>query len=291
MKHCILIIAHNNFKQLQLLLSVLDDNRFDIYIHLDKKVKLIPKLTCVNSQLHILSNRIDVRWGDFSQVQAEMELFQTAFNNGPYQIYHLISGVDFPVHSIDYIHRFIVNHPNKEFVGFSNDPKIQYENRILKYHLFTKYYKVSNFIGSRILFHIRNYMERIINFFIKRNVDFELKKGANWVSITNEFCEYLLSKKDFIHKYFNHSYCVDEIYKQTLLWNSPFKNRLFCSTDEMEGCMRLIDWNRGLPYIWGENPNKDMEQVKNSSRLFVRKIDLNKYPEFVRVLCKYLKNE
>ena len=38
-KHAYLIIAHNNWKQLSLLLSVLDDERNDIYIHIDKKSK------------------------------------------------------------------------------------------------------------------------------------------------------------------------------------------------------------------------------------------------------------
>ena len=37
-KHAYLIIAHNNWKQLSLLLSVLDDERNDIYIHIDNTV-------------------------------------------------------------------------------------------------------------------------------------------------------------------------------------------------------------------------------------------------------------
>ena len=41
-KHAYLIIAHNNWKQLSLLLSVLDDERNDIYIHIDKKSKNVP---------------------------------------------------------------------------------------------------------------------------------------------------------------------------------------------------------------------------------------------------------
>ena len=44
MKHAFLIIAHNKFNQLQLLLNLLDDERNDIYVHIDKKVKDLPHL-------------------------------------------------------------------------------------------------------------------------------------------------------------------------------------------------------------------------------------------------------
>ena len=38
-KHAYLIMAHNNFGILEKLLMLLDDQRNDIYIHIDKKVK------------------------------------------------------------------------------------------------------------------------------------------------------------------------------------------------------------------------------------------------------------
>lgn len=38
-KHAYLIIAHNEFELLKLLVSQIDDVRNDIYIHIDKKVR------------------------------------------------------------------------------------------------------------------------------------------------------------------------------------------------------------------------------------------------------------
>lgn len=38
-KHAYLIIAHNDFDILEKLLVLLDDDRNDIFIHIDKKVK------------------------------------------------------------------------------------------------------------------------------------------------------------------------------------------------------------------------------------------------------------
>lgn len=43
-KHAYLIIAHNEFDLLQKLISVLDDERNDIFIHIDKKVHFIERI-------------------------------------------------------------------------------------------------------------------------------------------------------------------------------------------------------------------------------------------------------
>ena len=37
MKHAFLIIAHNEYPILEVLLSMLDDERNDIYLHIDKR--------------------------------------------------------------------------------------------------------------------------------------------------------------------------------------------------------------------------------------------------------------
>ena len=63
MKHAWLIIAHNEFKILETLISLLEDPAFDIFIHIDKKVKGIPSFLVPQDRLHIVEPRIDVRWG------------------------------------------------------------------------------------------------------------------------------------------------------------------------------------------------------------------------------------
>lgn len=63
--------------------------------------------------------------GGISQVVAEMTLFRTAFDNGPYSFYHLLSGTDLPIKSQDYIHKFMDKYPNTEFVGFAKKMILQ----------------------------------------------------------------------------------------------------------------------------------------------------------------------
>ena len=73
MKHAFLILAHNEFELLRLLVARLDDSRNDIFIHFDKKVAVLPEIKVKEAGLTILEDRKDVRWGGFSMVEAEYE--------------------------------------------------------------------------------------------------------------------------------------------------------------------------------------------------------------------------
>ena len=60
-KHAYLIMAHNEFEILKILLHLLDDERNDIYLHIDSKAGIISEaefLQCVKmSNLIILKNQ------------------------------------------------------------------------------------------------------------------------------------------------------------------------------------------------------------------------------------------
>ena len=147
MKHAYLIIAHNEPEILKRLLNLLDDQRNDIYLHVDKKSEALYNLFKVHSlrlsRLYVLEDRVNIKWGDVSQIKAELLLFEKAVRNERYAYLHLISGVDFPIKTQDYIHEFFNSNIGYEFVGFvSNTNKI--EERATKVHLFTRYLKVSN---------------------------------------------------------------------------------------------------------------------------------------------------
>ena len=47
--------------------------------------------------------------------------------------------------------------------------------------------------------------------------------------------------------------CADEIFIQTILWNSPFRERMHCTNNANTGSMREIDWEHGSPYIWQDH--------------------------------------
>ena len=101
MKHAFLIIAHNEYPILEVLLSMLDDERNDIYLHIDKRaVGLYQKIKgfkIKKAGFYLIEKNMKVYWGDISLVKVEYLLFETALKNGPYAYYHLLSGADLPI--------------------------------------------------------------------------------------------------------------------------------------------------------------------------------------------------
>ena len=89
-KHAYLIMAHNNFSQLQTLISLLDDPMNDIYLHVDKKATTFcaDRIKANHSNL-ILIDRIRVNWGGHSQIKCELNLLKASAKN-QYMYYHLL---------------------------------------------------------------------------------------------------------------------------------------------------------------------------------------------------------
>lgn len=275
-KHAYLIIAHNEPEVLRTLLAMLDDVRNDIFVHIDRRARSVyesvkdykPK----HSTLVFLEHPIAVYWGDISQVQVEYMLFERAFSQGPYAYYHLLSGVDLPIKSQDYIHAFFQKNQGKEFVGFWTDAahRRDLKRKVYRYYLFTRYFKGGNALVHSVCALSRNLflaLQKATRY--KRNQGgLIFQKGFQWVSITQGFCAYLLSQKENVFHTFRYTLCPDEIFIQTVLWNSPFREHIYNKENALIGSMRYIDWERGNPYVWQE---KDTDELLSSLYLFARK--------------------
>lgn len=270
MKHAYLILAHNEFAVLKYLLQSIDDERNDIYIHFDRKLTVFPHYTTQRAGLYILQNRIDVRWGDYSMIEAEFALFETAYQHGGYGYYHLLSGVDLPIKSQDYIHTFFEANAGKEFIGYYQGNAAQEIDRKMKrWHLFPGDFKNDKGIYSVWRRIFRASFIRVQQLFsIYRNKHILFKKGTQWVSLTTDFVCYLLQQRGKIHRIYSHTFCADEIFVQTICWHSPFRTRLYDTTDEGRGCMRMIGWKDNKIRDWEE---KDFDDLMQSDALFARK--------------------
>ena len=258
----------------------LDDNRNDIYIHIDKKADFDGKGLCAHySKLVILAERMDVRWGDYSMVEAELLLFETAASYANYAYYHLLSGVDLPIKPQNYIHGYCDKHQGTEFVGFAQNVTLQELRwRTQNYFLFSKDFQSKSLWkrGLRALFVLLQRMAGC------RRIRCEVKKGAQWCSVTHEFVQYLLSRKEYIRKYFKGTYCPDELVIQTLCWNSSFREKVCNASDEFEGCKRYIKWKDGelLPVT-----ASDIDEMLDSDKWFARKFSSENY-SVISVLTK-----
>lgn len=283
MKQAFLIIAHTDYYVLRTLISILDNTDCDIYLLVDKKSPICKDLHTIHTNLYFI-RRIDIRWGHISQVKAEMRLFEAALKNGPYLYYHLLSGVDLPIKPIEQILSFFEQNQGKEFVGFVPDGTWE-ETKVTKFHFLIKYYKMSGQMGKQVA-RLRYHTEKLVNRYIKRT-EYQFKKGTNWVSITNDFCRFLVGKKHWIFRRFRYTFCADESFLQTVLWNSPYKENIFSLKNEFVASQREIVWEQGgsHPHIWGSSPN-DIAYLRKSAKMFARKF-CSKYPQIIQEVASW----
>lgn len=292
-KHAYLIIAHSQFTILNYLLRALDDERNDIYIHIDKKAE-VPTICEIKTNVFFLKDRLDVRWGDYSQIEVELKLFEAAYNaqkklGVEYSYYHLLSGQDLPLKNQDYIHSFFEENVGKEFLGyFQGDLTQELKRKMCIYHLFPKYFSKES--GNILIRIVRSFFSRFQLMFSDgvRNQDLPKVRGTNWCSITNEFVQYLLSKKDEIRRRFRYTFCADEIYKHIICFNSPFRDNLYDSTNEAKGCQRYCNWvitddDSYLPSL----TINDKDKIEETTVLFARKFD-EEHLDIVEYVINYL---
>ncbi|MCQ2174637.1 MAG: beta-1,6-N-acetylglucosaminyltransferase [Bacteroidales bacterium] len=276
-RHAYLILAHDRPGQLKTLLRTLDDSRNDIFVHIDAKAAFSPDIfegVCKRASLSFTSPRIKARWGGFSLAEVELALLQAA-TASHHQYYHLLSGMDLPIKSQDFIHNFFDSNDGKEFINFWVIGK---RNR-------TRFNRWSPFPegGSDFLLNFINNVAKAIQVAlgIRINRGIEFKYGSQWFSITDDMARYVLSRKDWIYKTFRHTTTCDEVFIPTLVWESPFRENVYDKTEYSGNStlsntanLRLIDWSRGTssrhPWVF---VSEDFELLASAPHLWARKFD------------------
>lgn len=196
-------------------------------------------------------------------------------------------GVDLPLKPINEIYDFFDSN-KKEFVHFQN--KELPENKIpwvKYYYLFPRRIKKNRFLnfvftkGNQLLIKLQKLLG--VN---RIKEDEKFATGANWFSITNNLVEYVLENKEKVFKRYKGTRSCDEIFLQSLIIQSNFKNNLYYDKfdDNYKGCMRMIDWKRGNPYIY---KMQDKEILENTENLFARKFDYTHF-EIVKEIYEML---
>jgi hypothetical protein len=270
-KHAYLIIAHNNIPMLIELLSALDDERNDIYLHYDKKSPLteqdIASLQNAVKYSHFtLIDRISVVWGGYSQVQCELKLIKAA-SGEHYSYYHLLSGIDFPIKSKDYIYNFFEERNGEEFIDFWDKREKEFLYRVKYYYPLQEQIGTYTYDIHTLLLRVRSKLgilnQKLHGVNRLKKFTGTFKTGSNWFSITDSFAHYLLANEKQIYRLFHDGIAVDEMFIHTLCYNSRYMERVSKTP------VRLIDWKRGNPYVWQEN---DLNEILQSECLFTRKI-------------------
>ena len=192
-----------------------------------------------------------------------------------------------PLNTASKIYEFYEN-INKDFIGYipiENASKRRYENyNILTKHIKNKY-KILNFMFDVIR---EGFIIIQKCFFYNRTKNINIKFGPSWCDLKDKTVKYIVSKEEEIYKTYSHMRAPDELYKQTLIFNNKnILKSIYQSKDAYEQCKRMIDWNRGRPYVWKIG---DFNELIHSNRMFARKFDINIDKEIVDKIYNYIKN-
>lgn len=281
-KHAILIMAHNQFEILEKLMVMLDHERNDLYIHIDKKAKNFSQshfeAICQKSRVTFIPRK-SLHWGHSSLVECELRLIEAALESGEdYSYMHLLSGVDLQIKKTEDVHKFFDEHPDKQFIALRN--VYSGIGGLSRYYFFLPLRSYNKYI-AKILDLISMYIQKLFKVNRLKNYNCALCKSQQWFSITKECAEYVLTQKEFINKLIRFTCCSDEMFLGTVIVNSPFKEQIYEPFRSLGGHVRLIDRERcegASPHTW---LMEDWNIIEKSPYFWARKFDLNRDKEII----------
>ena len=213
MKFAYLILAHDNFSVLNRLIGMLDDSRNDIFIHFDKKLKNLPDINTESSGLHIIPDRIDVRWGTTSQIKAIYKLLDAAYTFSSYDFFFVISGTHLPLKNQDYIHQYFSKYTGNTVIRRWNSSEGEIDFKLRRIHI-----GIDNFQSPNR--HIKSVVQLFwrIGMYLQKHLGIRIHKGETfvkadeWVVLTAPHVRHMLDVEHDIQKKYRHTFCSDEFY-------------------------------------------------------------------------------
>lgn len=276
MRHAILIHAHRFPEQFGRLCSAIRHPDFDIYANIDAKSD-IETFRREAPTVQFVSKRTNIKWGHWSQVKATLDSLKEIVGSGKDYGYVLfISGQDYPICPLDEIAETLRQRYGQEFIGSSScviTDRKQYRRLEMRYtkrwvHFKNKYLAILPNMVLRLLPDQKQY--------------YPLYKGSQWWNLTLECVRYIIAfceANPHIVQSYRHSLCPDEIFFQSMLHASPFKERL------VNHIFRYIDWSDG-PTSPKTLDSSDYEAIVNSGAWFARKVDMQKDSRLLDMLDK-----
>lgn len=270
MKIAYLINAHKNFRQLQRLVARLDNGNADFFIHVDKKVKapvfssLVESLN--KSNVSVVPERVDVKWGGFSQVEATLSGLRSILrSSNHYDYISFISGQDYPIRGNSHILGFLAANQGCEFIDYCRLAPDGWAEAMIR---FEKYWLLEKISYYRIHSCIQYVLDRLLP---KRRVPngYDAFCGSQWWTISSGCAGYIVDfcneNNEFVD-FFRYTLCPDEMFFQTILVNSKYKEKIFNDN------LRYIDWTEKntSPKILTKD---DYYRIISSNKLYARKFD------------------
>jgi hypothetical protein len=284
MKIAHLILAHTQPDQLETLIRKLSHPDADFYIHIDAKNNATKFASMQNApNIHYIKNRVNIKEGTYSMVQAILNAFEEIIASGIYYDYiNLLSGQDYPLRKASFIHQYFALHLGKQFMEFYSI----YDTWQEAIPHFTKYHLINCNVPGKYK------LERVINMLTpKRRMpqNMEPVGCSKWFAITLPAAKYIVRYlEDYpgVTRFFKLTWAPEEFIFQTILYNSVYKSLM------VNDNLRCKDRKEAKQNFKTE-VIKDMPVSEQSDCLFARKTNLHNEEELINRIdvftcCKVL---
>lgn len=261
-----LILAHAHPQQLGQLLARLAAPGVRFYVHVDANT---PAATFSAMQATVPPctpvtwiERQPCRWGGFSLVKATLHLMQAALTDRCDWLI-LLSGQDYPLKPNSVIAERLAHSDKAGFIDLRAPDAFDVRYRYEAWHFET--------LNGKPLGKLLQKTQRGLNRIgLRRPLPApltEIRAGAQWWMLSAPACHWLLNYLTLhphLVAFFYRTLVPDEMFFQTLLWHSPFREQL--DTDPL----RLIEWDTGAwsPHTFTE---ADIPRLRIAPELFARK--------------------
>ena len=279
MKQVILIHAHKDLQQLNALVDQLVDEDFIIYVNVDRKSAI--DVTQLHPAAHLVRKRIDIHWGDFSQVQATLNSLAEIVAAVPeFDKVLFVSAQDFPLLANAQLKRELAKVAGQELLdcvavgpqGWACDHRYQYFHPPAGSGRFAS---LACRLGARAM-RSAGVKRSMVN-------GYQPYGGSSWWALSRDCVRAILDRvaaDPRVLRFFRSVSCPDELFFQTLVMNSRFGARVLSNN------FRYVQW----PASGARNPQvlqeADYERIRQSGAHFCRKIDMAASAQLLPLLLR-----
>jgi len=264
--HAAIVTAYKDLAMLDRLTEALAADGFRIFVHLDRRTQApdsildrLAKRGCT------VSREFKVYWGSYSHLQAVLSLMKRALTNPEVAYVHVLSGQDFPVPAVETMNRicdggvFMGTTPMAELGADIRD-----RYRFYRLLWFMEPWRNIPRPFDRALL----WAQRRLGVLRRPRTFKALHKGMIWVSLPRDVARHCLEspKAQRFLAELRWSYLPEEFFFQTVIENSPFRDRI-------RGAGRYMLWRHKHGTIPGILDLEDHDAVIASGALFARKVD------------------
>ena len=283
MKIIYLITAYKLPDQLIRLVTQLNTDEVNFFIHVDKKTdsniqrKITEGLSSFQN-VHFIEP-INCTWGEFGQVKPILDGIREIIDSkNEFDYVIQLTGQCYPIKSNRSIADFLQTHAGKSFINYFTFPHPlagSWTERYRYWHLnlgrWSLVFPKENMFSTSILNRFWNPLARRMTW--RRKIPGNLKPyfgGSHWCLSKESIVyldEYVQAHPEYVRFFSHYVQFPSEIFYQTILLNSPLKDSL------IDDDLFYIDFSshKAHPAIL---TMKDYDRLMSSSDLFARKFDM-----------------